>query len=256
MSLSAVGRAAAVTHRGFRVYRRHWMILVFGVLEPLLYLVSIGVGVGNMIGGADWLPDGGYAEYVAAGLLAVAAMNAATNASVLTVFTRIKVEHTYTIMLSTPLDSRDIAVGEVFWATARATVESTGFLAVIVAFGLVTSPWAVLAVGSVALIGVTFAALGLVVATAIRDWPDFQAVQLVMLPMFLFATTFYPLDVYPAPIRALVVCLPLYHAIEVTRAPMMASFDGSVLISFGYLVILAALSLRCGIRRLTAKLVD
>jgi lipooligosaccharide transport system permease protein len=240
----------AVAARSARIYRRHWMILAFGVLEPVLYLTAIGVGIGNMI---DSLPAG-FPQYVASGLLAVAAMNAGMNACVQNVFIKLRFEHTYTIMLSTPLEARDIARGELLWATARAVLESCGFLIVVALLGLAGSPWAVVSVVSVTLVGFTFAALGLLVATCVRDWPDFQAIQLVMLPMFLFATTFYPLDVYPGPVQVLVVCLPLYHAIEVTRAPFLGEWDASLLVCVVYLVITGIVAAWLGFRRLAVRL--
>jgi lipooligosaccharide transport system permease protein len=240
----------AVAARSARIYRRHWMILAFGVLEPVLYLAALGVGIGNMIGSLSE----GYAAYVASGLLAVAAMNAGMNGAVQSVFMKLRFEHTYTIMLSTPLDSPDIGRGELIWATARSVIESAGFLIVVALLGLAGSPWAVVSLGSVVLIGFTFAALGLLVATFVRDWPDFQTIQLVMLPMFLFATTFYPVDVYPEPIQVLVFCLPLYHAIEVTRAPFLGEWHASVLISVAYLIVVAVVAVRWGFRRLAVQL--
>ena len=85
--------------------------------------------------------------------------------------------------------------------------------------GLVSSPGILLAIPGAILIGYAFAAAGLAVTTYLRDFSDFQLIQLVMLPMYLFATTFYPLTTYPAPVRPLIQVLPLYQSIQlVARA--------------------------------------
>jgi lipooligosaccharide transport system permease protein len=258
---SRFGRAHLVMVRGLMVHRHRWTILAFGVLEPVLYLLSIGVGVGRLVGHVSGLVSAGgppvsYPEYVAPALLAMAAMNGAVDSATQQVFARLRFDNTYQIMLTTPVTPRDIAVGEVAWATLRGGIEATGFLAVMTALGLVHSPWALLAVPGALLIGFAFASVGLFVATFLRGWQDFQLIQLVMLPMFLFATTFYPLRVYPAPIRVLVSCLPLYHGINLVREPVLGLAGTRLLVPVGYLAAMGLAGLWLAVRRLDHVLLD
>jgi lipooligosaccharide transport system permease protein len=159
-------------------------------------------------------------------------------------------------MLTTPVSPRDIALGEVGWAMLRGGIEATGFLAVMAAMNLVHSPWALLAVPGALLIGFAFASVGLLVTTYLRSWADFQLIQLVMLPMFLFATTFYPLRVYPAPIRVLVSALPLYHSINLVREPILGSVGAQLLAPAGYLIAMGLAGLWLAVRRLERILID
>ncbi|MEU3187528.1 ABC transporter permease [Streptomyces sp. NPDC006923] len=99
-------------------------------------------------------------------------------------------------------------------------------------------------------IGFAFASVGLAVVTFLRDWQDFQIIQLAMLPMFLFATTFYPLDVYPRPLRIAVECLPLYQSIELLRGPFLGSPGPGLIVPVLYLLALGALGLAVASRRL------
>lgn len=252
----AFGLAHTVLARNLMVHRREWSVVAFGVLEPVLYLLSIGVGVGRMTGHLTGLgpSDVTYPQYVAPALMAMAAMNGATNSTVFVIFTRLRFENTYQIMLTTPVTARDIALGEVASAALRGGVEGTGFLAVTAAFGLVHSPWALLAIPGSVLVGFAFASLGLLTATYLRDWQDLQAVQLVLLPMFLFATTFYPLSVYPGAVQALVRCLPLYHAINLLRDSFLGTVGPATLLPVAYLLAAGALGLAFGIPRLERKL--
>jgi lipooligosaccharide transport system permease protein len=130
-----------------------------------------------------------YAAFVAPALLATSAMNSAVNETTGGVWWRLKFERFYDSILATPLGVTDIAVGEVSAAVLRSAVASTCFFDVIAALGLVQSWWAALVVPAAVLISFAFAGAGLAVTTYLSEN---QYVQLFMLPILLFATTFYP----------------------------------------------------------------
>jgi lipooligosaccharide transport system permease protein len=252
-----VGPASAVIGRNLLVLRHEWTALAFGVLEPVLYLLSIGVGVGKMVGTVPGLShDVRYATYVGPALMAMAAMNGTMNATAQAVFLRLRFENTYRIMLATPLRPADVARGEIGTAVLRGTLEGAGFLGVMALFGVVRSPWALLDLPAAVLVGFAFAGIGLAAATYLRDWPDFQMLQLVLLPMFLFATTFYPLSVYPGPIQALVRCLPLYHSINILRELALGQVGTALIAPAVYLAGIGLAGLLFAIRRLDRRLGD
>jgi lipooligosaccharide transport system permease protein len=238
--------------RNVRIYRHTWALLLAEILEPVLYLGSIGLGIGVLVGHLSGLGSTtvSYAQFVAPALLATAAMNGALNETAFLMYNRLAVQRIYQPILATPMTVDEVAVGEIAWAVVRSVSITIGFLAVIAALGLVASGWVLLGLVGAAVIAFCFACVGLLVATTVRGFPDFQYVQLVMLPMFLFATTFYPLAVYPRPVQVLVECLPLYQAIELLRQPALGQVDAHLLLSAGYLLVLGALALRFGLRRL------
>jgi lipooligosaccharide transport system permease protein len=241
-----------MVERNLRIYRHTWALLLAEILEPVLYLGSIGLGIGVLVGHVPGL--GGstvdYPEFVAPALLATAAMNGALNETLFLMYGRLAVDRVYQPIVATPMTVGEIALGEVVWAVLRAVAVTIGFLAIIAAFGLVASAWVLLGVLGAAVIGFCFAALGMLVSTCVRGFADFQYVQLVMLPMFLFATTFYPLGVYPRPVQIGVECLPLYQGIELLRQPALGHVGASLLLSAGYLLVLGAAALWLGVRRL------
>ena len=102
-------------------FRRAWLLLLSGFVEPVFYLFSIGVGLGALVG--DVTTDGGqtvpYAAFVAPALLASSAMNGAVADSTYNVFFKLKYQRLYDAMLATPLGPRDIAVGEITWSLMR-----------------------------------------------------------------------------------------------------------------------------------------
>jgi lipooligosaccharide transport system permease protein len=254
-----VGRlrgASRLVERNLLIYRHTWYLLLAEVFEPVLYLLSVGVGIGELVGHVPGLGDTGvtYAAYVAPALLATTAMNGAMNETTFNMFAKLKLNRTYDSIRATPMTAQHIALGEALWAVLRGTLITAGFLVVVTALGLVVSPWILLVVPGAALIGFAFASVGLVVVSCLRTWQDFQFIQLAMLPMFLFATTFYPLGTYPRPVQIAVECLPLFQSIQLVREPSLGHVGPGLLGPAVYLVLLGGLSLRWAMSRIEARL--
>jgi len=226
--------------RHARVYRHTWLVLVSGIFEPLFYLLSIGVGIGHLVGGVAG-PGGhvvGYASFVAPALLATAAMNGAIYDSTFNVFFRLKYAKFYDAALATPMRPGDLALGEIGWALIRGGLYAVAFMAVMLALGLVHSAWAVLDVPVALLIGFGFAAAGMTATTFMRSWQDFEFIMLATLPMFLLSATFYPLSVYPRPVQIVVECTPLYQGVALMRGLTFGVVGPSLLWHVAYLALM------------------
>jgi lipooligosaccharide transport system permease protein len=241
-----------MAERNLMIYRHTWPVILAEIFEPLLYLLAFGIGIGALVGEVPGPHDASvtYPEFVAPALLATAAMNGAMNETTFNMYGKLATDKTYESILTTPMSVRSVAFGEVCWALSRGTLVSTAFLAVVSALGLVHTPMALLVVPSALIIGFAFASIGLLVVTLLRSWQDFQLIQLVMLPMFLFATTFFPLGVYPRPVQVFVEILPLYHSIELTRGTFLGTGGRHLVVAVGYLVALGVAALAVAVRRL------
>lgn len=248
-------RAQRVVERNLMVGRRNWTLLLSGFFEPVFYLFSIGVGVGALVGD---LEVGGrsisYGAFVAPALLASSAMNGAVFESTFNIFFKLKWGKVYDAMLATPLRPVDIAAGEIGYSLLRGGIYAVGFMAVMVAFGLAGSWWAIMAIPAALLIGFAFAAVGMAATTFMRSWQDFDLVQLVTLPLFLFSATFYPLDVYPEAIQMITRVSPLYHGVELIRAFTLGSFDWTILGHTAFLLAMGMVGLAIAGRRLEGLL--
>lgn len=247
-----VGRARVLVERALKVNKGVWLAVISGFFEPLFYLVAMGVGFGALTG--DVIGPGGrpisYVAFVAPALLAASAMNGAVYDATFNVFFKFKYGRLYEAMLATPLGPVDVAVGEIAWALLRGGLYAAGFLSVMLAAGLVTSAWALLIVPAALFIAFGFAALGMACTTFMRSWQDFDLVQLALLPMFLFSTTFFPLSVYPAAVRVVVQCFPLYHGIEIMRAFSTGVLELSLLGHLAYFLVMAVVGVVVASRRL------
>ena len=250
------GRANVLVRRSLLVNRRAWLTIVSGFFEPVFYLLALGVGFGKLV--SHVVGPGGvsitYSAFVAPALLAASAMNGAVFDSTFNIFHKLKYVKLYDSMLATPLGPADVAIGEISWALIRGGLYAFGFLTVMAAMGLITSPWALLALPAALLIALGFASIGMAATTFMRSWQDFDLVNLVVLPMFFFSTTFYPLSVYPGWLRIVVQCFPLYHGVALMRA-LTTGFVGWGLLAHAlYFVVMAVAGLLVAGRRLRVLL--
>jgi lipooligosaccharide transport system permease protein len=170
------------------------------------------------------------------------------------VFFKLKYSRLYDAMLATPLGPVDIALGEIGWALIRGGLYAVGFLTVMLGFGLLTTPWALLALPAALVVAFAFAAVGMAATSFMRSWQDFDLITLAVLPMFLFATTFYPLSVYPRWLQVVVECLPLYHAVELMRGLTTGAVSWGLLGHVAYFLVMIVAGLLVAARRLEVLL--
>lgn len=249
-------RAGAFTER----FRRPWAFVArnfsvqvkavpyvwaSGLIEPFLYLLSIGVGIGHLVGklpgpGGTLVP---YAAFVAPGLLATSAMNGAIYECTINIFAKLHWQKLYDAVVATPLGPGDIAFAEVGFATFRSFAYACVFLATMAGFGDTRSWWALLCIPAATLVGAAFAAAGFASSCYMRSWTDFDKVQLVAMPLFLFSATFYPLSELPKWLQAIVEALPLYPGVALCRQLSLGHPSASAL---GYAAYLVAVVLAAG----------
>lgn len=249
--LTPAGATGLLLARNYIVYRSAWMLFLTGFLEPVFYLFSIGIGVGQLIDtfelNGETIP---YAQFVAPGMLAASAMNGALLDATFNVFFKLKYAKLYDQMLATPLSTGDVARGEIAWCLARGGTYSAAFLAVMAAMGLVGSWWAVLALPAALLIAFAFAAVGMALTTYMTSWQDFEKITLVQLPLFLFSGTFFPVDTLSDPVRWVVEVTPLYRGVVLCRELTTGALSSASLVSVGYLVVMGLAGLYVVRRRL------
>jgi lipooligosaccharide transport system permease protein len=246
--------ALAVWWRNFAMYRRSWKLNILpNFFEPLLYLVSMGIGVGAYItemGGTSYL------AFLAPGLVAVAAMNGASFEVTYNAFVRLNFEKTYESMLTTPIQPEDVLAGEILWAITRATIYGGAFLIVIAAWGLVDPLHALLALPLVPLAGLLFAAIGIAFALRIPTIELFSFYfTLFLTPLFLFSDVFFPLKERLSGVWLVVAeALPLLHPVRLMRHAFRGDFALVLLWDLGYVLALSGLLLFVATRVIRARL--
>jgi lipooligosaccharide transport system permease protein len=254
--LPRLGPGRHLIERNLFFFRGHMFVIIGGFFEALFYLLSIGVGISDLVGEVEG-PGGkslSYTEFVAPAMLAASSMNGAV-AEAFNMVAKLHMSKAYEAVLATPVTIRDIAIGEVTWSLVRGSTYSAAFLAVMAALGLCSSWWAVLAFPAAILVGFSFAALGLAAVAAIRGWQDFEWVMTAVLPMFLFSATFAPLSAYPDAIAWLARVLPLYHGVSLLRGLSTGAMEPVLLVHVLYLAVLGVGSMWFAMRKLEQRLV-
>jgi lipooligosaccharide transport system permease protein len=245
-------RAIHPFERSLYLYRRTWLVLASGFFEPLFYLLAVGFGIGALVGSVPG-PNGEavpYQLFVAPALLASSAMNGAIFEVTFNVYGKLRWEKVYDAMLATPLGVGDIALGEIAWALFRGLLYAIGFVLVMLVLGLFRSPFFLLAIPAAMLIGFAFAAVGMAATTFVRSWQDFDLIQLVILPLFLFSATFYPISTYPPALQVVIQLTPLYHGVDLIRSLALGAVGPNLLVHVGYLAAMGVAGLYVVSRRL------
>lgn len=253
--------AGRVLEYWLRSYRGTWKgSVVSGFLAPLLYLGSLGFGLGALVdaGSPDGVTGVPYAVFVAPGLLAATAMQTAFFETTYPVMGAIVWRRLYFAMLATPVRVVDVLLGHLAFVAVRLLMVAGSFALVGVLLGAFRSWWLLVAVPVAVLCGVAHAAPVMAFAARQPDDSGFALLtRLVMVPMFLFAGTFFPVDQLPFLLRAIAWATPLWHGTETVRALLLERVDAWTLT--GHLAYLAAwavvgvaLALRSYRRRLTS----
>lgn len=248
------GNVRAVIERGLRatMTNNYWVILS-GFFEPVFYLLSMGIGLGGIIGSIDVNgTDVPYGAYIAPALLAVSAMNGAIYDSTWNVFFKLNFGKLYQTMLLTSLGPLDVAVGEISLALLRGGLYAVGFLIVMQIMGLVMSPLAILAIPAVILVAAGFASIGMAFTSYMKTFQQMDWLPMVMLPMFLFSATFFPITVYPEGIQIMVQCFPLWHAVELVRQLTTGVLSVALWGHVSYFVVMLGVGVVLVARRLRA----
>jgi lipooligosaccharide transport system permease protein len=204
-------------------YKRTWRgSLTSSFLTPVLFLAAMGVGLGSLVNknahAAHNLGGVSYLAFIAPGLLAAAVMQVAAQESTYPVMGAIKWMRTYHAMLATPLRVIDVLIGHLAWIAVRLLLVTSIFVAVMAAFGAARSWTVVFDVPAGVLTGMAFAApIAAFAATRENDAAFSALFRFLVIPMFLFSGTFFPVQQLPAPLRPVAYLTPLWHGVELCR---------------------------------------
>jgi lipooligosaccharide transport system permease protein len=251
--VSAIG---AILHREWRVFRRVWFSVAFGsVVEPLVYFVAFGYGFGALIAEVAGLS---YLDFIATGAIAIGILFSSAFPGLIVGYFRRKEQHLYDGVLAAPVSVAEIVTGEALWHALRVTVVTLVTTAVAVAFGVRFGPGVVLVPVIAVVAGFGFAATGAAFGALLRSTHGFDFVIVgVIVPMYVVAGTFFPLDALPAPLEAIGQLNPLTHVVELLR---IATFGTDTWLTalghLGVVVVFDVVAWAAAVRLLGRALID
>lgn len=213
--------AARMVQRNALVYRRVWRgSIFFSFLQPTLFLLAMGMGLGALVdqGDISMLGGVGYLEFLAPGLLAAASMQTASFESSYPITGKMTWHRNYEAISATPMRIVDIVLGELSWITLRVGTVAVAFTAVIALFGVPRSPLVLAAIPAAVLTGVAFSAVIIAYAGTMRNSKGFNFLfRFVITPLFLFSGVFFPITQLPDWLQTVARLTPLYHGVELIR---------------------------------------
>ena len=209
------------------------------LLEPLLYLLSLGYGLGffvNQIQGVS------YPRFIAPALLAISIMNAGFFETTYASYVRMYFQKTFDAIIATPLSIEEVITGEILWGATRSVINASIMLPVLIVFGVVDLPISLVIIPFAFLAGFLFASIGMCF-TALT--PNIDTLNLptflFVTPMFLFSGTFFPLSILPVPIQVIATAvLPLTHVVIITRMITLSQVTPAILVSLAWIVMVAS----------------
>ena len=251
-------RALQLFKRNMLAYNHYWMAFVSGFFEPFFYLVAVGFGVGQFV---QKIPYGDarieYAVFLAPGLLAASTLNGAVFDGFFSPFFKLNWMKTYEGIYTTPIGIPDIAVGEILWALMRGSIYGAGFLIVMLVLGLIDSVWAVLALPAVMLSAGALSSGAMILTGITKEISSLEKVMtLVVFPLFLFSGTFFPIDLYPAFLKPIVMATPLFHSATLLRDLTTGEVGLGTVVHAVYLLVMAVVAATIAIRLMRRRLIS
>jgi len=219
------GRAWRVWQRDADAYRASWLTnFLPPLLEPVLYVLGFGMGLGSLIGTVTYLGRPiGYLRFMVPGVVSVAIMFWAYFETTYASFVRMYYQRTFDAMIATPLLVEDVIAGEWLWGATKSVLAGSLMLGTFSLFGVIAWPTGLLVIPLALVGGLLFSALGLITSALAPSIDCFNLpIFLLIFPMFLFSGTFFPIDILPAWAYRIAALLPLTHLSALTRGACLA----------------------------------
>jgi len=210
-------RAFRVWQRNFTVYTKLYKSsIALNFVEPVLYLVALGLGLGAFVREINGVP---YINYIAPGIIASSSMFAAAFECTYGTYVRMTYQGTFNAILATPVGVDELVAGEMMWGATKSMFYGTVITGVLWLFGLLGSPMVFLLAPFLFVSGLVFAEISLIFTALVPGIDSFNYFYtLLMTPMFLFSGIFFPVEELPAAVAKIAFFTPLYHLVNVSRA--------------------------------------
>jgi len=232
-------RAFRVVQRHFKVYTKLYKSsIALNFVEPALYLVAFGLGLGAFVANVDGMP---YVNFLAPGIIASSSVFAAVYECTYGTYIRMTFQKTFDAILATPVNIEDLTAAELVWAAVKSVIYGLTIMFVVALFGLIDSWLVLLSVPFIFLCGLIFAEVSMITTALVPGIDSFSYFYtLFMTPLFLFSGIFFPVETLPHAVAGIAWFTPLYHIVTICR-----SFAGghimSVLGSMAWIVVVAAM---------------
>lgn len=253
--LAAVGgRFRQVWFRDAYVFVKLWKTNLFPpLIEPYLYLLALGLGVGfyvDQIDGVDYL------TFVAPGIIVTTSIMQATFECTYGSYFRMAFQSTFDAIISTPVNPEEVSLGEICWGATRSIVNAAALMISLAVFGRLDLAWAPAILALQFLIGMQFGALSLLITSKVRQTEYFNFfLSGVIFPAQMLTGAFFPLSRIPEVLQPIAWAVPLTSAIDLTRGIMLDRLGMNSLLELGYVAITTLVFVEWALRSMRRRLI-
>ena len=248
-------RVWTVWQRNLDVFVKTWTVnLVPPFVEPFLYLIALGFGLGGFVG---YIGDVPYIDFIAPAIVSVSIMNSAFFECTYGSFVRMYYGKTFDAIIATPVSLEEVIAGELLWGATRSMIYTTLMLPVLVIFGVIDMPGSLLLIPFAFIGGFLFSCLAMCF-TAITpsidalNYPSF----LFITPMLLFSGTFFPITVLPGFLQVIAyIFLPLTHVVNICRGITLSTYPVTMLADLAWIAVVSAVLFLLSVNLMRRRLI-
>lgn len=262
MSLHHYFKIPDVSYRVWKVWLRNKDVFMKTIkvsfippfLEPILYLLGIGFGLGLFVREIDGLS---YPAFIAPALICITMMNSAFFECTFATFVRMYHQKTFDAIISTPLNIDEVILGEILWGATKSLINASIILTVVATFQLVKMPSSLLIIPLAFIVGLVFSAIAMCFTAIVPTIESFNyPIFLFITPMFLFSGTFFPISALPYPVQSLsFILFPLTHAVHVSRGLATGIIELRLILSVVWLAIIGVTLIFIAINLMKRRLI-
>jgi lipooligosaccharide transport system permease protein len=224
------------------------------LLEPLLYLLAFGFGLGGFVQLANGEP---YINFIAPAIVSISMMYSSFNECTYASFVRMYYQKTFDAIIATPISIEEVITGEILWGATKGTINSSIVLGVVFAFGLIKSPLFLLIPLVAFLVGLLFSAIAMCCTAIVPNIDAFNyPMFLFIAPMVLLSGTFFPLSTLPEVLQIVAqIMFPLTNAVTITRGLALGNIETSILLNLAWILILTPIFFVMAINLMKKRLI-
>lgn len=253
--LAAVGRRfAQVWYRDVYVYLKTWLSsLLPPLVEPFLYLLALGVGLGyyvSQIDGTDYL------SFIAPGIVVTTAILQASFECTYGSYFRMAYQSTFDAIICTPVNPEELSLGEICWGATRSVINATAVVLAMALFGRMPLPWIPAIVALQFLAGLNFGAMALIITSKVTNTQYFNFfLSGVVFPLELLTGAYFPLSRLPEFLHPVAWAIPLTSMVDLTRSIVLGRLRPGNLLELAYVLVTTVVFIEIALRSMRRRLV-
>ena len=230
--------------RELKRYLRSRVQIVGSLAQPAFYLLALGFGFNYVFEKAG---QGNYLQFMAPGMIGMTVLLSAIFSGVAMLWDR-QVGFLRATLVA-PVPRLQVMIGRTLGGATVGVFQGVLILLLCILAGFRPQHWraTLLSFGFVAMISISFAALGTLIGSTVKDMQSFNVIgNLIVMPMVFLSGALYPLSHQSRILTLITTVNPLSYGVDGLRGTLIGSWHFNYFLDFGLLTCVAVLFLVMG----------